>query len=230
MDPYALTCFQSPYPKTRLGQDYDGGYIMCKLPNIKYDCLLSGGVSTDISFEEAFCKLYPDTPCLAYDGTIEGIMSDETNIQFIKKNIGAVETDNTTNLHNIIDRYGSIFVKMDIEGGEVEWLKSLNHTHMDKFTQIVIEFHFPYTEKEMDLFAKINETHFLVHLHGNNCCGVRNHLGVIMPNVFECTYLHKKWALPPLVLNRDGIPSPLDMPNLSNNPEIVLDHPPFVNR
>lgn len=226
MDPYDLTYYEPPYPKKRIGQDYDGGYIMCMMPGMKYDCLLSGGISGDISFEEEFCKLHPNTPCFAYDGTISGVQTNDLNIHFIKKNIGPVETEDTTNLHHVIEKWGCIFLKMDIEGAEIGWLKSLDRKHMEKFAQIVIEFHFPYTEEEKDVFATINKTHILVHLHGNNCCGVRVHNGVVVPNVFECTYLNKKWILP---LNKNPIPSPLDMPNIPQNPEIVLDHPPFVS-
>lgn len=229
MDPASLTCYKSPFPKKRLGRDYDGGYIICDINGVKYDCLLSGGIQDDISFEEDFCKLYTDVKCLAYDGTINSIETGEKNIEFIKKNIGGEETENVSNLHSVISKFESIFVKMDIEGGEVGWLKSLTSEHMNKFIQIVMEFHFPFGENEVGLFEKINETHVLVHLHANNCCGVRDHRGVIVPNIFECTYLHKRFMKEPYELNKEFIPSPIDMRNLTCNPEIELNHPPFVN-
>jgi hypothetical protein len=65
-----LTVYESPYPKIRIGKDSDGGYIIADIPNIKYSCLLSGGISDDISFEEDFIKKYPDTKkVFALDGT-----------------------------------------------------------------------------------------------------------------------------------------------------------------
>ena len=117
---------------------------------------------------------------------------------------------------------------MDIEGGEIPWIKSLNIGQMNRFEQIVMEFHFPFSDNEIDVFDKINTTHYLIHFHGNNCCGLRNHNGVIIPNVFECTYLHKKYFTNPLELNKELIPSNLDMKNTGND-EIYISHPPFVN-
>ena len=57
---------------------------------------------------------------------------------------------------------------MDIEGGEVAWIKSLSNEQLNKFNQVVIEFHFPFSDREIDMFDKINETHYLIHFHGNN--------------------------------------------------------------
>jgi hypothetical protein len=99
---------------------------------------------------------------------------------------------------------------------------------MNKFEQIVMEFHHPFSEREIDVFDKINKSHYLVHFHGNNCCGVRNHYGVIIPNVFECTYLHKKYFTDKPELNTDLIPGNLDMKNTGND-EIYINYPPFVN-
>lgn len=48
------------------------------------------------------------------------------NINFFKKNIGPTNSDFTTNLHQEIEEYNNIFLKMDIEGHEFPWIKSLN--------------------------------------------------------------------------------------------------------
>jgi hypothetical protein len=57
---------------------------------------------------------------------------------------------------------------MDIEGGEIPWIESLNNEQMNKFEQIVMEFHFPFTDNEKNTFEKINNTHYLIHFHPNN--------------------------------------------------------------
>jgi hypothetical protein len=139
------------------------------------------------------------------------------------------ENNNTTNLHDIIDTNDEIFIKMDIEGGEIPWINSLTDDQMNKFQQIVIEFHMPFTNNEIDVFNKINKNHYLIHFHANNCCGTRNHKNVRIPNIFECTYLHKKYFINPPQLNTDLIPSGLDMKN-TNNPEITINYPPFVHK
>jgi hypothetical protein len=228
MDPLVLTVYRSPFEKKRLGKVNDGGYIIADIPNINYTTFLSGGIEQDISFEEDFINKYPNLKSFAFDGTINKLPKENINITFIKKNIGFENNENITNIHDIIDENDSIFVKMDIEGGEIPWIKSLSNEQMNKFEQIVMEFHFPFSDKEADIFDKINKTHYLIHFHGNNCCGVRNHKGVIIPNVFECTYLHKKHFIDVPELNKDLIPSSLDMKNTKNE-EIYINHPPFVN-
>jgi hypothetical protein len=230
MNPQVLTVYKSPFAKLRLGKDFDGGYIIADIPDIRYTTLLACGVSDDISFEEAFKNKYPETHVFAFDGTIGGQLPVNTDkITFINKNIGPENNEQNTNLHHIIDAFERIFVKMDIEGAEIPWIKSLSNEQMNKFEQIVMEFHFPFNEEEIEVFDKINKNHYLIHFHGNNCCGIRNHNGVIIPNVFECTYLHKKYFTNPPELNKELIPSNLDMRNIASKDEIYINYPPFVN-
>jgi hypothetical protein len=228
MDPSVLTVYKCPFPKVRLGKDYDGGYIIAELPNVTYSILLAGGILDDISFEEDFLKKYP-VPCIAYDGTIPNLPKENTNIKFIRKNIGYAESTTVTNLHSTIAQNDTIFVKMDIEGGEIPWVESLSEEQINTFAQIVMEFHNPFSQREISVFDKLNKNHILVHFHANNCCGTRVHKGVIIPNIFECTYIHRKYVTTPLELNKEPIPSPIDMKNVIHKSEIAIQHPPFVN-
>ena len=228
MDPNILTVYKSPFQKIRLGKDNDGGYIIAEVPNPCYKILLGGGIETDISFEEDFINKYPNITSFAFDGTIDKLPKDNINITFIKKNIGFENNEQNTNIHDIINVNDSIFVKMDIEGGEIPWIKSLSDEQMNKFEQIVMEFHLPFSDNEIEVFDKINKNHYLIHFHGNNCCGIRNHNGVFIPNVFECTYLHKKYVTSSPELNTDLIPGNLDM-KITINDEIYINYPPFVN-
>jgi hypothetical protein len=226
--PSDLRVYTSPFPKKRLGKDYDGGYVISLIPNIHYGILLSGGIEVDISFEEDFIKEY-GVKCFAFDGTINRLPKINTDITHIKKNIGGNNNHNLTNLHELIEKNNNIFVKMDIEGEEVDWLTSLNENHMNKFEQLVIEFHFPFSLKEKDIFSKLNKTHVLVHFHGNNSVGLKHYRGVYIPKVFECTYLHKKHFTSAPKLNTQPIPSNIDMPNAPFGRDIHLSYPPFVN-
>jgi hypothetical protein len=229
MDPSLLTVYTSPFPKKRIGREYDGGYVIVDIPNPTYSLLLAGGICSDISFEEEFITTY-HTTCIALDGTIDRLPeTTTTDIQFIKKNIHYMNDAEHTNLHDIIDQYEHIFVKMDIEGYEIPWIASLKEEHMNKFEQIVMEFHFPFSLNEGFIFYKLTQTHTLVHFHGNNNCGVRNYEGIIIPNVFECTYLHNKYFTSPPTLNKDTIPGILDMRNIFDYAEIGINYPPFVH-
>jgi hypothetical protein len=225
------TVYKSPYEKKRLGKENDGGYVICDIPTVEYSILLSAGIETDISFEEAFLDKYPSLSCYAYDGTLNNIFpSTLKNISFINKNITHENTGNTTNLNDMIQTYDNIFLKMDIEGWEVPWINSLTNDQLNKFSQIVIEFHCPFTESEQIMLEKINKNHILIHLHPNNCCDVRWHAGLVIANGIECTYIHKKYYTGDHILNTDFIPNDfIDMDNDSKKPRIYLNYPPFVD-
>lgn len=241
MNPNLITIYQSPFPKRRIGRWTDGGYAIADIPGIKYDVLFAGGVCDDISFEEDFIRYQFESshivPVYAFDGTVAELPKSpfQSQIQFIQKNVGEFETDEITNLHHLILPYvqnqnPNLFVKMDIEGGEVDWIKSLLPEHMNAIAQIVMEFHSPFSAKEIEMFTKLNETHLPIHFHPNNACGTRIHNGVYFPNVFECTYLHKRFFNGYAELNRDYIPNDkVDVRNIGFKDEIWIGHPPFVH-
>ena len=138
-----LTCYKSPFPKLRLGKDFDGGYIIADLPNVNYNIILAGGIACDISFEEDFIKKYPNVKCYAYDGTIKCLPKNNDKIKFINKNIGNLNTKHLTNLHDIIDTNDDIFIKMDIEGAEFLALNGMKeilklNKNIKLFTEIEI--------------------------------------------------------------------------------------------
>ena len=244
-----LTVYKSDYQKKRIGCSTsthvnanntigDGGYIVADLDI--YDALISCGIADDISFEEDFLKDI-DIPCMAFDGTINSLPKHNNKITFIKKNISSENTCITTNLHEEMKPYNNIFLKMDIETYEFRWIHTLSKQQLKQIKQMVIEFHFPFTvsgfrhlDKElpildkMDVFRKLAETHVLIHFHCNNCCGTTTYDNIITPNVFECTYVRKD-IQSMSQLNDEPLPTPLDIKN-TNNPDICLDWPPFVNK
>jgi hypothetical protein len=224
-----LTVYNSPFKKIRLGRENDGGYVIADIPGIKYDVLLSGGVNDDSSFEDMFLNKYNDIECYAFDGTISKSPSTHPKFNFIKKNIGPNENTTTTNLHEFLNSYKNIFLKMDIEGHEIEWLESVSERQLNNISQIAIEFHKPYSRKEDNIFNKLNTTHYLIHAHGNNNSGVQKYNNVIIPEGLELTYINKKYIkLESLKLNKNSLPSALDQKNLSSREDIDLNYPPFV--
>jgi len=131
-----------------------------------------------------------------------------------------------------MDNYNDMFLKMDIEASEYLWLLSLNENQLKKFKQIVIEFHginddsfnVKLTDK-IKCVEKLFNTHYAVHIHGNNCVKLTNNI----PDVVEITYVRKCQINNPQL---NTIPLPianLDFPNGPNNPDYNLNFPPFVN-
>jgi len=233
-----LTRYKTEYKKIRLGSDYDGGYIIAD--GLTYDTFISCGIADDVTFENDFIRKYNVTECFAFDGTIEKLPTNsDKNITFVKKNISSKITDNTTNLSDYVCEKNNIFLKMDIETNEYQWLEVTSSEHMNKFIQIVIEIHFPFTysetlfsklsysmsvEKKINLIKKINNTHYLIHLHPNSCCGTTRFHNIIVPNVLEFTFLRKDLCSN-VSVDTSPIPNKLlDRPNRKNEHEIVFNY------
>lgn len=226
-----LTLYKCPLTKERYGRQGDGGYVVAALPTGAYDLFLAAGVGPDITFEVDFCNKHPNVPCLLFDGTVTGLPygQQHPNIQFYQKNIGPQETDTETNLHQVISGKQNIFLKMDIEGAEFPWLQSLSDDQLSAFAQMVLEFHNPKTQQHQRIFEALNRTHYLVHFHVNNCVmTVTTHQGLPVPNIFECTYLHKKFFPNKPDVNDETLPTELDTKNCHDNPNFHLFAEPFV--
>jgi len=237
-----LVIYDISLQKKRIGKPYDGGYVVFDLPG-GYDAMISGGISNDISFEQAFLNENP-VPCFAYDGTIERLPENDSRIQFIRKNIGNRETETLSNLHETLDPYSNVFMKIDIEGHEFRVFPTFSEDQMKKIKQLVIEIHTPgdirlhptyfrglldITHQHMfTMLEKINRTHTLAHLHPNNGCKTHMVEGIMLPNVFECTFIRNDFVHTKQP-NKGLIPQPIDMPNVPSEPIILFDHYPFVS-
>ncbi len=231
MDIETLKVFQSPYKKVRYGKNNDGGYVISFLEKGEYDLFLSAGVSDDISFEEHFLKDHENIQCIAYDGTISSFPStNNKTIRYINKNISP-----ENNMSEYINSHKNIFLKMDIEGHEYDWINSLTTDQLNNMKQIVMEFHLhlpshwelPLSKYCNDMINKINQTHYLVHLHPNNCMPTKEIDGKIYPIVFECTFLRKDCFEDIPLLSREPIPGPLDQINVPGCPPVILKGYPF---
>jgi len=229
--------------KFRCGCEQDGGYVVADLANLlssteasPYDCYISAGVSTEESFSRDFIERYQMTEynSFAFDGTIHAYPYDYTNkIAFIRKNIGALNDDAHTNLSYLMEKYGRIFLKMDIEGGEFPWLMSLNTDHLRRFRQIILEVHGVFTDEyecmyqdKLACYKKLADTHYLVHVHGNNY----SYMSHGVPLVMELTYVNKELFDVPPPLNTTAFPiHGIDFPNNPRAKDMVLDRPPFCH-
>ncbi len=221
-----LTVYSPPYPKVRLGKQNDGGYVICDMGS-DYDILLSGGIDTDTSFEEAVLTTYPTLKGFAFDGMVSSFPPPVTGrLQCIQKNLGDHDSDTVSTLSEYFKDHSNIFLKLDIEGGENDLFSSFLDDDLLKIKQLVIEFH---SANQVEIPRRLMNTHWLVHLHPNNCCGVTNVNGIFVPNIFECTYIRKEPGQV-LTLNTRPIPDPeLDQKNVEEYPDLPLTGLPFVH-
>lgn len=240
-----LTIYKSGKYKRRVGHpNQDGGYIIAELPG-DYDGFISGGIEKDITFETDLLSIYPNMRCIAFDGTIDSLPSNHNRINFIKKNVDKKNSENSTDLVEYITGE-NMFLKLDVEGYEYRVLPELiERDKLKYFKQMIIEFHTPFDiHKHPDWYGKdiqnvseeifrnvlcrINDTHTLIHLHGNPVPGVHTFEGITIPNVFECTYIRNDF-IENKQKNVKPVPTPLDRPNIPGYKEIDLNYKPFVN-
>jgi len=240
-----LKVHASPLPKTRYGNNRDGGYVGVETST---GILLSGGIGANISFELDFVKKNNvNAVCVdsLFGGNRFADMEDFLNrnkfrndpyyskLQFINKLVGKEENDEFTNYSNFIEEFNDIALKLDIEGAEFDYINSLSNKQLNKINQIFLEVHSLDKLNNFSFFEKLNQNHILIHAHGNNIGRREDRLFRVgesrIPKVLEVTYLHKKFFSGEYKLNSEPLPSPLDFPNGPNKPDLSLNFPPFVN-
>ena len=226
--------------KVRLGRNADGGYIIAD--ELKYDLLLSGGIGGDTSFEKNFLQRYPDVKkAYGFDGTVADMSSKSyDNLFLVGKNIGTDSSNNETDLVEYIGDCKDIFLKMDIEGAEFDWILN-SAIDFNKFKQMVIEFH-PFGSSDQDFgswfvfmesLKKLNKTHKIIHIHANNIAGVlkfecENHGMITLPRVCELTFVRSD-QFDEHTIQKDTrpIPQEVDIRNFGHIPEISLSNFPW---
>jgi len=242
-----LNTYKIPNNLIRVGPKQDGGYIIAD--GFKYDLFISCGIANDIRFEDDFLDIHK-IKCIAFERTIKKIPSHRNKIVWNPKNIGYSNTVTTTNLKEFIQNNNKIFLKMNIEGSEFNWLDAMTEIELEKFSQIVIEFHWPFDMYRMNMLKKLNTTHYIIHIHGNNYCDrdIPSHLpsgrtfdGTVtinnsnlqpikLPEVFEVTYINKNLCNNLLVEMKEiQFPTLLDYPNNKKANDICFSIPIIKN-
>lgn len=222
--------------KFRLGDNSDGGYVICDLDGT-YDSYICCGVGDICRFDGEFLQKYnyiKKEDAFAFDGTINNYCMSTENINFIKKNISNKNDNLHTNLHDLIDKYNDIFLSMDIEGFEYLWLQSLTIDQLKSFKQIAIELHdLNNYDNKLNIaminngLEKLNKTHYIVHAHGNNYAGIYNNI----PDVLELTLIRKNYFIDGPLKNMIPLPIKyLDYPNNKDAPDHNLNVYPFTNQ
>jgi len=181
---------------SRFGSTNDGGYILVN-DLVNDDYLLSMGVEGNVDFEKDLSKIISGMDL--YDFSVSDLPEPINNSIFFQEKIGLKENGDT-DLSACLERISlttDLIWKMDIEGGELDILPYVTEDQLNRFRQIVIEFHdmdrlesdMEYYNKVLSSLISIRRTHTPVLVHPNN----NIHLIVIgnspVPPVFEVLYL-----------------------------------------
>jgi len=212
--------------KIRIGPNNDGGYILnTNEPFTNYDLILSGGAGRNTIFEVQLSTKF-NTKCYIFDHSVNKLPHLNHFITFFKQKIDI----SNTFLLECINNHNDIFLKLDIEGAEYNFIDKLSVADLNKFKQIIIEFHKTYTDFKLNQLAKIRETHIPIHIHANNCTSSVLLDGVLIPKCLEITFLRKtdiNKVLNTFYLNNKPLPTVIDKKNCYNKKDIILDYYPF---
>lgn len=185
----------------RLGAERDGGYVMVNDIS-KDDFLMSCGITDNINwkldqinFESQMSELVKGIDM--YECAIDYLNNMPTNSKFFKARIG--EDTGIKDLFHNAGTHQDYILKMDIEGSEWDFFDSAESSDIEKFRQIVIELHWlsnlqkddEMSKKIESVLSKINKTHKLVLIHGNNHSPLFSYGKLIIPDVIEALYLRK---------------------------------------
>ncbi len=208
-------------PKVRVGNDYDGGYVLPAIA-LQCDAVLSIGVGPDVSFDLDLAVR--GARVAQFDHTVDRPPTPHANFSFHKRGWGTKTEGDFLSFGDILDDFSRLsprraLLKFDIEGAEYDVINAMDVGQLQTFEVIVCEFHDFQRLSEPDFYhrariclEKLNTLHTAVHLHANNYGGMSLVAGIAMPNVVELSFLRRDlddfpgrcW---------DTIPGPLDRPN-----------------
>ena len=224
----------SPYAalgmsKLRVGNPTgDGGYVMVDSFH-GVSAALSIGIGDNVSWD--FDVASRGIEIFQYDHTLSSPPPSHPKFHFQAIGVARNTSEDgrfrslTTMVSEIPDA-GDLILKMDVEGAEWSALSSNLKNILERFSQMVIEVHWPFSGtsrarlRRLRTLRKLNKTHRVVHLHANNWGDVASLEGVNIPNVIEITYLRKRGHH--FVPAKEHFPTILDIANEPSKSEISM--------
>jgi hypothetical protein len=213
----------------RIGGNNDGGYL---IPNDLEDitACFSPGVDVTASFEKDL--LERGIKSHLADASVDGPPDGLEVASFTKKYLDGVNTENYMTLADWVLRNAysgeDLILQMDIEGAEYVTILSTPSEILRNFRMMAIEIHDvqqwfnnPFAWGVVQtFFKKLSQDFHVVHNHPNNNCQFIDVNGLLMPTVFELTFLRKDRS--PATGFCTEFPHPLDMPNVLDKPDRPL--------
>ena len=212
----------------RVGSKKDGGYL---IPDDfdGIEALFSPGVGNKQDFDlELADKGIKVFMC---DASVKGPKINHKKFKFIKKFLGSIDNELFISLETWVRELNlsddsDLILQMDIEGSEYEVIYSMPRYILNRFRIIIIEFHNldmlwnrQFFDKCKNTFLKLLETHYIVHIHPNNCCKTLKKNDIEIPPVLEITFYRKDRAK--VIGYANKFPHPLDV-DCTNDKPLVL--------
>jgi len=218
----------------RVGQRYDGGYLILNHELDKVEVVYTYGVNDDTMFERQFTDKYNSKMWL-YDFSIKGVPY-HPNFNFVKEGVSGspdkkklldtVENHLTKNLH-----FGKRkILKLDVEGAEYDSIETMKESILLEFDQVIMEIHnvTDNLKRFKLLLDKLNKYFYIYHVHANNFSYTVKSENFRLPRVLEVGWIKKSLInSTDVYFSNKVLPLYLDAPNNSTDKDIKLDYWPF---
>jgi hypothetical protein len=185
--------------KIRVGRIGDGGYVMIddfKDIRTAFSLGIGGDVSWDLDIARRGIRV------MQYDHSVAHPPQQHENFMFHRKMIGAEKNESSESLASVLRDYGEPgrgnILKIDIEGAEWDVLDSAPIEELDRFHQIVGEFHdfeevydTQWYNRAVRVMAKLLTRFAVAHVHGSNTGRLAVLSNLALPTALEITFLNK---------------------------------------
>ena len=233
--------------KIRIGNSYDGGYVAYKEICEETKHVYCFGIGNDVGFELDWVKRFPNSNIELFDPLIDGIPEEHKRFTFHRYGIGGKYN---AGIFEDVER--NSLLKLDIEWDEWSTLLNMEQDKLEKFSQILVEFHIihatvdhvnlsPYFSNiyqevinkiNQDLFAmyysvmqRLSNHYRLFHIHANNSLPMIFVNNYRFPPLLEMSFIRKD-LVGTYCLTMTSFPIiGLDYPNKTDRPDITDFYP-----
>jgi len=197
--------------KLRIGNKADGGYVLPVKSVEECKLCVSYGLGRNITFEKDLIRRKIEI--IGFDLNVKRHPSWARQLRL--KNY-----DDFSKLTEVF-QHKQVILKIDTEGSEWEFFKSLDISHFGEFVScFAFELHLKMNPQKIPLsvMEKMFDTHYVVHIHGNNYGKMEN----MVPVSLEITLANKKlYDNPPFDFQKYPIEG-LDFRNKSGKPDYPI--------
>ncbi len=239
-----IEVFDCNLTKVRIGNPYDGGYVLFEELCERTKVIFSLGVGDDVGFELDFVEKFPEVQRIhLIDNTINTLPEKHPKFFF--------HEENALSAYKRLDPRDNDLLKMDIEWCEWSIFDRLQHSVLNEFSQIIVEFHVVHVQTKkgltphfhslydfaleeindrvfegyLEVMKKLNRMFYIFHIHANNSLPKVKMDGLQFPPLIELSLVRQDLVNRALPTKKFFPIEGLDYPNKTDRPDIENVYP-----